>query len=105
MVIDQRLMIPLLIAIPMGAVWYTSSMVALSSNRYEGMAKRFLVASVVAHLCCWWFSLSFGLPGTALSTLIADAIMIPYVFNQSLKFTADNQPGVIGRFISDIRHR
>lgn len=105
MVIDQRLMIPLLIAIPMGAVWYTSSMVALSSNRYEGMAKRFLLASVVAHLCCWWFSLSFGLPGTALSTLIADAIMIPYVFNQSLKFTADNQPGVIGRFISDIRHR
>ena len=105
MVIDQQLMIPLLIAIPVGSIWYTSSMVALSCNRYEGLAKRFLMASAVAHFFCWWLSLVFGLPGTALSILIADAIMIPYVFKQSLKLTSDNQPGLINRFISDIRNR
>jgi O-antigen/teichoic acid export membrane protein len=103
--IDQGLLLPLLLTIPVGSFWYTSSMVALSSNHYEGLAKRYLAASVIAHLCCWWFSMAFGLPGTALSTLIADAIMIPYVFGQSLRLTGDDRPGLLKRFTSDIRYR
>jgi hypothetical protein len=49
--------------------------------------------------------MAFGLPGTALSTLIADAIMIPYVFGQSLRLTGDDRPGLLKRFTSDIRYR
>ena len=105
MVIDQQLLIPLLITIPVGSIWYTSSMVALSCNRYEGLAKRFLMASAIAHFFCWCLSLIFGLPGTALSILIADIIMIPYVFNQSLRLTSDIEPRLLDRFISDIRNR
>ena len=103
--IDPNLLLPLLITIPLGACWYTSSMVSLSCNEYEGLTKRFLGASLASHLFCWWFSLSFGLPGTALSPLIADAIMIPYVLRQSLRLTGDDRPGLLVRFISDLRYR
>jgi O-antigen/teichoic acid export membrane protein len=103
--IDPNLLLPLLITIPLGACWYTSSMVSLSCNEYEGLTKRFLGASLASHLFCWWFSLSFGLPGTALSPLIADAIMIPYVLRQSLRLTGDDRPGLLARFISDMRYR
>lgn len=103
--IETNLLWSLLITIPMGACWYTSSMVALSCNAHEGLTKRFLVASVVSHLFCWWFSLTVGLPGTALSPLVADAIMIPYVLRQSFALTGDNRPGLLRRFISDIRYR
>lgn len=105
LLIDPNLLLPLLITIPMGSCWYTSSMVALSCNAYEGLSIRFLVASVISHLFCWWFSLTFGLTGTALSPLVADAIMIPYVLRQSLSLTGDDRPGLLRRFISDIRYR
>lgn len=105
LVVDDQLLIPLLATIPAGAFWYTSSMVALSCNAYEALARRFLFASLIAHLCCWWFSQLFGLPGTALSILVADMIMIPFVFSRSLSLTEDNRPGILRRFISDIRYR
>lgn len=105
LVVDDQLLIPLLATIPAGAFWYTSSMVALSCNAYEALARRFLFASLIAHLFCWWFSQMFGLPGTALSILVADTIMIPFVFSRSLSLTEDNRPGLLRRFISDIRYR
>lgn len=105
LVVDDQLLLPLLATIPAGAFWYTSSMVALSCNAYEAIARRFLAASLIAHLCCWWFSYLFGLPGTALSILISDLIMIPFVFRKSLLLTEDHRPGLFRRFISDIRYR
>jgi len=105
LVVNHELLLPLLITIPAGALWYTSSMVPLSCNAYDGVAKRFLAAALIAHLACWWMSMKIGLPGTALSTLIADAIMIPYVLRRSLSLTGDQPKGLLRRFISDIRNR
>ena len=105
LLVDQRILLSLLVTIPAGSFWYTSSMVSLSCNDYEGLARRFLLASLMAHLGCWWLSITFGLPGAALSPLLADAIMIPYVFKRSLMLTDDLKAGWLNRFISDIRHR
>lgn len=103
--VDQSLLLPLLATIPAGAVWYTSGMVALSCNAYDGMASRFLVAATLSHLACWWLSMTVGLPGTALSPLIADAMMIPWVIGRSLELTGETRKGLLHRMISDIRLR
>jgi len=103
--VDRSLLLPLLATIPAGAVWYTSGMVALSCNAYDGMAIRFLAAATLSHLACWWFSLAFGLPGFALSPLIADAMMIPWVIGRSLDLTGESRKGLLHRMISDIRNR
>lgn len=43
--IDTRLLLCFLVAVPLNACWYTSSMVHLSCNRYEGLSRRYLAAA------------------------------------------------------------
>lgn len=103
--VDASLLLALLASVPTGAVWYTSSMVPLSCNAYEGLALRFLIAALVSHVGCWGLCAVFGLRGAALSTLLADIIMMPYVFRLSLSLTGDRLSGFSTRLLSDIRSR
>lgn len=101
--IDTRLLLCFLPAVPMNACWYTSSMVHLSCNRYEGLSRRYLAAAGLTLAACYLLTLSFGLEGAALSTIIADAIMIPFVWSVSLRLTGDSMKGMAGRLRGDIR--
>lgn len=101
--IDTGLLLCFLLSVPMNACWYTSSMVHLSCNRYEGLARRYLLAATLSLAACLLLALTFGLEGAALSSLVADAIMIPYVGSVSLRLTGDRLQGIPGRLRSDVR--
>lgn len=79
-----------LLPIPFNALWYTSSVVHAASNRHEGLAIRYLIGSSLAVLACIAFSQSYGMEGAALSTLVGDLLLIPYVLRQSLVLTGDS---------------
>jgi O-antigen/teichoic acid export membrane protein len=101
--IDTRLLLCFLPAVPLNACWYTSSMVHLSCNRYEGLSQRYLVAAGLSVLACYLLTRSFGLEGAAVSSLVADAIMIPFVWSVSLSLTGDRMEGMAGRLRNDFR--
>jgi len=61
----------------------------MASNNHEGLAVRYLVAMCLAVIGCAILSYLFGLEGAAVSTVIADIVLIPYVFRVSLSLTGD----------------
>jgi len=62
----------------------------MASNKYEGLAIRYLIAMVLAIIACGVLSYFFGIAGAAVSTLISDVVLIPFVIRQSLILTQDN---------------
>jgi O-antigen/teichoic acid export membrane protein len=100
--ISQSLLIAFLVAVPANALWYTSSIVLLSANEYEGLARRYVIAAVLSLAACYLLTLQFGLEGAALATLVADLVMIPFVMKRSLLLTRDSFPGITGRLRSDL---
>jgi O-antigen/teichoic acid export membrane protein len=98
--LPQHLLILFLLPIIFNAVWYTSSVVHTSSNKHEGLAVRYLIASTMAIITCAILSHFYGVEGAAISTLIGDLILIPYVIKYSLELTGDN----LGNFLSGIGH-
>ncbi|WP_460979739.1 lipopolysaccharide biosynthesis protein [Spirosoma knui] len=88
--LPQALLLVFLLPIPFNALWYTSSVVHMACNRHEGLASRYLGACLLSILVCSILSYSIGLYGAAISTLIVDLIMIPYVLNKSFQLTNDN---------------
>ena len=101
--IDTRLLLCFLPAVPMNACWYTSSMVHLSCNRYEGLSQRYLQAAGLTLAACYLLTRTFGLEGAAVSSIVADAIMIPFVWSVSLRLTGDRMEGMAGRLRNDLR--
>ena len=69
-----------------------------SSNKHEGLAIRYLIASIAAIIMCAILSHFYGVEGAALSTMTADILLIPYVLKRSLEITNDN----FGAFIFGI---
>jgi O-antigen/teichoic acid export membrane protein len=100
--ISQSLLIAFLVAVPANALWYTSSIVLLSANEYEGLARRYVIAALVSLAACYGLTLQIGLVGAALATLAADLVMIPFVMKRSLQLTRDSFPGIVGRLRSDL---
>ncbi|TWJ00799.1 O-antigen/teichoic acid export membrane protein [Mucilaginibacter frigoritolerans] len=96
--LPQHLLILFLFPIIFNAIWYTSSVVHTSCNKHEGLAIRYLIASTMAILTCAILSYYYGVEGAAISTLIADFILIPYVIRRSLQLTGDN----LSNFLSGI---
>ena len=61
----------------------------MASNKHEGLALRYLIAMSLSVVGCVILSHLFGMEGAAVSTVIADIILIPYVFKVSLSLTGD----------------
>jgi O-antigen/teichoic acid export membrane protein len=95
----HSLLLLFLLPIPFNSLWFTSSVIHMASNRHEGLAVRYLIAMVLAVAGCVVLSYFFGLEGAAISTVIADLILIPYVFSVSLALTGDT----FERFLQGMR--
>jgi O-antigen/teichoic acid export membrane protein len=87
--LSQPLLLLFLLPIPFNSLWFTSSVIHMASNNHEGLAVRYLIAMVLAVIGCVVLSWLFGMEGAAVSTVIADIILIPYVFKVSLLLTGD----------------
>jgi len=87
--LSQHLLIFFLLPIPFNVFWFTSSVVHMATNQHEGLAKRYLVATCMSAVGCVVLSYLLGIEGAALSTLIADIVLIPYVLKKSLVLTKD----------------
>lgn len=87
--LPRYLLMFFLLPIPFNALWITSSVVHSACNQHEGLAKRYLFATVLSLLFCLILSYFQGIEGAAVSTLVADVVLIPYVFTRSLMLTAD----------------
>lgn len=87
--LPQYLLLLFLLPIPFNALWLTSSVVHMSSNQHEGLAVRYLTATILSTIACLALSYFFGLAGASVSTVVADIILIPYVLKNSLTLTQD----------------
>jgi O-antigen/teichoic acid export membrane protein len=99
LLLPYHLLLIFLLPIPFNALWLTSSVVHMASNQHEGLAKRYLLACVLSVVTCYILSYFQGIEGAALSTIVSDLVLIPYVVSQSLILTEDNWkaffPGVL----------
>lgn len=101
--LSQHLLLLFLLSIPFNAMWLTSSVVHMASNEHEGLAIRYLIATVLSAVCCLCFSYWLGIEGAALSTVIADILLIPYVFKKSLSLTGDKWSNFSLSLFNDLR--
>lgn len=101
--LPQHLLVFFLLPIIFNAVWYTSSVVHTSSNKHEGLAIRYLIASIAAITMCVILSHFYGVEGAALSTMTADLLLIPYVLKRSLEITGDTMGGFVSGIWNELR--
>jgi len=99
-VLSKALLLLFLLPIPFNSLWFTSSVIHMASNNHEGLAVRYLIAMSLAVVGCVVLSHLFGMEGAAVSTVIADIILIPYVFRVSLSLTGDT----LEKFIQGIKY-
>jgi O-antigen/teichoic acid export membrane protein len=87
--LPKSLFILFLVAIPFNALWFASSVVHVASNQHEGLAARYLLASLVTAVACLGLTNLYGVQGAAASTVVTDLILIPYVVRRSLQLTGE----------------
>jgi O-antigen/teichoic acid export membrane protein len=102
--LQQSLLLLFLLPIPFNALWFTSSVIHMASNQYEGLAVRYLIAMVLAIIACAILSQLFGIKGAAVSTLISDIVLIPFVLKQSLHLTHDTWAGFKTGIMQEAAH-
>ncbi len=85
-----HLLLIFLLPIPFHSFWFTSSVVHVACNQHEGLAVRYLFAALLSAVACLLLSKYQGIEGAAVSTLLADILLIPYVLKRSLSFTQDS---------------
>ena len=83
--VNRELLIWFILPIPLTAWWFTSSVVLLASNQYEGYALRYILISVLGLLAAWGLGYKFGMPGIAISLAVIDLLMIWYIRGASNK--------------------
>jgi len=71
------------------SIWHASLIVQLAANRHEGVAVLYVIGALLAVVLCYPLSRLCGLYGAAGSTLIVDALLIPYSINTALLITHD----------------
>jgi O-antigen/teichoic acid export membrane protein len=81
--IDRMMLFYFLLPVPFTALWYTSCVVHLASNQYDGFAVRFLFANFLALCACCILTIFHGLSGAALSIFLVDILLFVYVFRKS----------------------
>jgi O-antigen/teichoic acid export membrane protein len=80
------------------SLWYTSSVVPMSTNAHKGIALSLVSFSALALLVARVLIPTFGLPGAALSLLLIDVLMIWLVLRTSLRQLDDT----FGQFLSGV---
>jgi O-antigen/teichoic acid export membrane protein len=88
--LSRPLMIVFLLPIPFNALWFTSSVVHMATNQHAGLARRYLGAALLSAISCYFLARFAGLEGAALSSLVMDLLLIPYVLKHSLYLTGDS---------------
>ncbi len=91
--IDRGLLALFCSAILTNSIWYTSSVVLMASNRHEALAWRYIVGTGLCVPACYFLARAFGLPGAAVSAVVVDLLLIPYVLKASLRLTHDSWGG------------
>jgi len=74
-------------------VWYTSSVVPMSTNAHRPMALAYLGGTAVSLGLAWVLAGSFGIAGAALALLLIDAWMSWLVLRAALRQTKDTLTG------------
>lgn len=100
--LPQHLLLLFLLPIPLNSLWFTSSVVHSASNQHEGLAIRYIIATVLGAITCIFLSYFQGVEGAALSTLLVDIVLIPYVLKRSLLLTGDTWGNFIEGIIEEI---
>ena len=101
--LPQQLLMIFLCSIPLNGIWQASSVIHMACNKHEGTAKRFLLCTIASAIACYLFSLYMGIEGAALSTILVDVLMIPYVLNRSLSIIGDNWYNFRKSIFNDLR--
>lgn len=101
--LPYHLLLIFLLSIPFNALWITSSVIHMASNQHEGLAKRYLLATAISILLCILLSSTIGIEGAALTSLIVDVMLVPYVLNKSLELTNDTWSGIFRGITEDMR--
>lgn len=102
--LSQNLLILFLIPIPFNALWFTSSVVHAATNQHESLSKRYLLGAIISVTCCYFFSIFFGLGGAAVSTIVLDILLIPFVFNKSLKILHETSSEFIDGIYTETKY-
>lgn len=92
------------LAIVLQSIWHASLIVQLAVNEHEGVALRYVIGSLAAVFCCWPLSQAFGLYGAAASSMVIDAILIPYCLVKALAITHDTFPQFLAGLLPAARH-
>lgn len=92
------------LAIVLQSIWHASLIVQLAINEHEGVALRYVIGSLAAVFCCWPLSQAFGLYGAAASSMVIDAILIPYCLVKALAITHDTFPQFLAGLLPAARH-
>ncbi|WP_372757558.1 lipopolysaccharide biosynthesis protein [Mariniflexile sp.] len=92
-VLPKRLFLLMLIPIPLNALWNTSSVVHLASNLHEKLAVRYLLYSSITFVATYFLTYFFGIEGTAISIVVLELLLIPYVVKTSIQITQDSWLG------------
>lgn len=89
---DRVLLFIMLAQMILSAFWFTSSVVPISVNKHQRIAKAMLGASVAALVLAWLLMAHTraGLRGAALALTFADLATAWYVVHDSLKLVQDN---------------
>ena len=98
LIVDRPLLALFCISILTNSLWLTSSTVLLSTNKHEGLAWRYLCGSMVNIPLCYTLSKIFGIQGAAISPVVIDCLLIPYVLKKSLSLTHDS----LGAFLRSL---
>lgn len=85
------------LSILLHAMWIASLMVQLAANEHTAVAARFVVGAALSAAACYPLTVAWGLYGAATSSLIVEAVMIPYTLRKALAVTNDTfRPFVFG---------
>lgn len=98
--LPHHLLLMFLLPIPFNSLWFTSCVVHMASNQYEGLAGRYLIAATLAAIACGILSHFQGIEGAALSTLIVDLLLIPFVLKRSLEIVNDTWSNFISGMLA-----
>jgi len=63
-----------------------------------------VIGSLAAVFCCWPLSQAFGLYGAAASSMVIDAILIPYCLMKAFAITHDTLPQFLAGLLPAARH-
>jgi len=102
--VSHSLMVIFGTAILLQSIWHASLIVQLAVNEHEGVAVRYVFGALAAVVCCWPLSKAFGLYGAAASSMVIDAILIPYCLVKALAITHDTLPQFLAGLVPAARH-